>query len=591
MGKQTKDWTPPTDDAIESSAPPVEEKQPDAQWLPPGDEAIIPSKKKPIPFVNEEESEGLGQTDFFQQQKEQFSKQEKPSPKSTGESTTSDQSSDISFIAALKDAHKAFNTPSEGPDTTPSPFTNAVKRGWNLAEQAAILTPFKGKPDEESIKKISAIEKENEKLPASKIYTKFNQTTTVGEALSTFVENPVQIIAELTGESMAAMVRHGGPNIAAGTAIGAAAGTAALGPVGTLAGGGYGAMAGMAKTSLGLEYTGSIIESLKKAGINMSDPESVKKGFEDEELISRARTHALQKSIPIALFDLVSGGLAGRLATRPAKSLLGKIALGAGEFAVQGALGAGGEVAGELVSGEKLQPAAIIGEALGELGTTPVSVGIGLTTLKNPTSIVQEAQEAVKPSDPMSAEVAAATIETNLENNEKVNLPVSEEPKSTAPQDKARQELTDLVASGDVSMDGNKVTILTEKGSIEVKRIHDELEKGKITSTGEGTTVQPNIEENIPGQDAATNTDTTSQSQEKKPAEVQDQSVSEDVKKIETERDAEILKNGKPDLKLELVSPQELVDSKDPVANKKVHDDIKGRYKALRELNDCLWRS
>jgi len=61
-----------------------------------------------------------------------------------------------------------------------------------------------------------------------------------------------------------------------------------------------------------------------------------------------------------------------------------------------------------------------------------------------------------------------------------------------------------------------------------------------------------------------------------------------EIKKLEAERDAEIDKVSKPDLKLELVSSKELVDSKDPIGNRQKHNEIKERYKNLRKLIECL---
>ena len=64
----------------------------------------------------------------------------------------------------------------------------------------------------------------------------------------------------------------------------------------------------------------------------------------------------------------------------------------------------------------------------------------------------------------------------------------------------------------------------------------------------------------------------------------------EKVAELEAERDMAILREGKPEVKMEFVTAKELVDSKDPIANKKTHDDIKDRYKKMRELLDCLWQ-
>lgn len=60
------------------------------------------------------------------------------------------------------------------------------------------------------------------------------------------------------------------------------------------------------------------------------------------------------------------------------------------------------------------------------------------------------------------------------------------------------------------------------------------------------------------------------------------------VTELEKQRDAEIEKVSKPEVKMEFVTAKELVDSKDPIGNKKIHTEIKDRYKKLRELLDCL---
>ena len=61
-----------------------------------------------------------------------------------------------------------------------------------------------------------------------------------------------------------------------------------------------------------------------------------------------------------------------------------------------------------------------------------------------------------------------------------------------------------------------------------------------------------------------------------------------DVANLEKERDAEIGKVIKPNLRLELVSSKDLVESKDPIGNREKHNELKERYKQLRKLVDCL---
>jgi len=53
-------------------------------------------------------------------------------------------------------------------------------------------------------------------------------------------------------------------------------------------------------------------------------------------------------------------------------------------------------------------------------------------------------------------------------------------------------------------------------------------------------------------------------------------------------RDRDIAVASKPEIKMEFVPAKDLVDSKDPVNNKNLHNDIKDRFKKLKEILDCL---
>jgi len=62
-----------------------------------------------------------------------------------------------------------------------------------------------------------------------------------------------------------------------------------------------------------------------------------------------------------------------------------------------------------------------------------------------------------------------------------------------------------------------------------------------------------------------------------------------EVEKLEARRDAEISKLMKPEVKMELVSVDDLINAKDPIAAKEAHTEIKEKYKQIRNLIDCLW--
>lgn len=96
------------------------------------------------------------------------------------------------------------------------------------------------------------------------------------------------------------------------------------------------------------------------------------------------------------------------------------------------------------------------------------------------------------------------------------------------PQQKANRELDALVESGDISREGNKVTILTEKGGRETRRIYDELEKAKSDVGGGRTT--PTISQGTGTQSGPGDTGSPQQQQDEPvPVNAPGQQGSEDI--------------------------------------------------------------
>jgi hypothetical protein len=454
MGKQVKDWTPPTDAVEESVTEPV------VAWTPPTDAVVEePVKKKG-------ESSSLGSIDFITQQRKQFEQPIVPSEKPTKKSTPKKQDSDEGnqFIAALRSMAESYKQPANPADARPDYLVNAVKRGLNLADQANIIGPFAGKPDAEALKKVTDLQKQTAALPASDSYNKFTQAKSLTDAVTELAKDPAKIIVELTGESLASMAKYGAPRVAAGAALGA--GIMAPTGVGMGPGAAGGALVGMADTSYGLEFTGKFMESLQEAGVDVNDPKSLEKAFSSDEIMEKAKAAAYAKGAVIGLFDLVSGGIAGKIVSKPAKSIMGKIGAGALEFGTQAAFDAGGEVAGQAASGEDLSAGSALAEVVGGLATTPAEIALGASTIKN--DVINAAKSDIDITDEQSVDAAAEKITTGLR-----------EPSET-PREKASREIDALVVSGDVERDGKKVKILTEKGGQEITRIYGELEKEKV---------------------------------------------------------------------------------------------------------------
>ena len=135
--------------------------------------------------------------------------------------------------------------------------------------------------------------------------------------------------------------------------------------------------------SLALEYGSKILEVFESLGVDTSDATQLAFAFQDEDTFRAARASALQKGIPIQMFDFLSIGVAGKL-LGPAiekSGVVKQIAATVGELAIQMGLGGGGELAGQALSKEEIKWGPIMAEAVGELGMAPVEITTGTSSI------------------------------------------------------------------------------------------------------------------------------------------------------------------------------------------------------------------
>ena len=121
----------------------------------------------------------------------------------------------------------------------------------------------------------------------------------------------------------------------------------------TLSGGNpFVGMAASGAVTFGNIYSNTILEELQKAGVDMTNDEAIEAKLSDPEFYARARKSATAYGIPIAVFDALSMGLAGKLVSPAIISGAStpKIAgLSAIELNNQGLLGASGEFSGQFM--------------------------------------------------------------------------------------------------------------------------------------------------------------------------------------------------------------------------------------------------
>lgn len=251
-------------------------------------------------------------------------------------------------------------------------ISNAIDRGTKVGETADILN-VTAENSGIDVARLAELQKLQQDAKGTKIYEEFSNNP----SFELFKKNPLGILLELSLESLSALYSHGASRMAAGAGTGAVAGSVVPG-IGTAAGASTGALAGLGMASLNLEYSGKIIEGLSELGVDVTNAEDLKNAFADKKLMDELKSDGLKKGIPVALFDMISGGIAGKVLSKPAKTIAGKALAGAAEMAVQAGLGAGGEAAGQLVSEGKItSPNAILMEAIGETGPGSVEIAYG----------------------------------------------------------------------------------------------------------------------------------------------------------------------------------------------------------------------
>lgn len=177
---------------------------------------------------------------------------------------------------------------------------------------------------------------------------------TMGDAFAAIRTNP-RAVLETTLQSLGAST----------PALVGAAGGSVFGPGGTAAGAGLGSFA--------VEYSNTLQDVMDEKGVNATDAFSIRAALNNPELMAAARDKATKRGIPVAIFDALTAGLAGKLlaGAKPTVASVGGRA--AGELGLQAGGGAAGEAGAQLATGE-YKPGDILMEAFAEMPTAVVEV-------------------------------------------------------------------------------------------------------------------------------------------------------------------------------------------------------------------------
>jgi hypothetical protein len=129
-----------------------------------------------------------------------------------------------------------------------------------------------------------------------------------------------------------------------------------------------GAAAASGATSFAAEYGAAIGDLLEKKGISPTDTLAVRNALEDPKFLAEARERGLKRGIPVAAFDALSAGFAGKF-MRTLEKAAGVKAVSkatAKEAGLQIGSGMAGEAVGQAATGEN-KPLDVLIEGLAEL--------------------------------------------------------------------------------------------------------------------------------------------------------------------------------------------------------------------------------
>ena len=188
----------------------------------------------------------------------------------------------------------------------------------------------------------------------------FVSATGFGQGAREFLDDPVTILGQITARSL--------PNMAEAVPLMVVGGLTA-GPVGLAAGAGYGAA--------NVEYNSSLSQYLQKAGVDLTNAESIVEAAENDELMNAAHVFAMKRSAIIGTVSAASGGISSQTLAPFVKNAVGKqLANIAAQTVAQSTLEGTGEALAQLATEGRIQPGEVLAEAVGGLVEAPIEVGV-----------------------------------------------------------------------------------------------------------------------------------------------------------------------------------------------------------------------
>ncbi len=264
-----------------------------------------------------------------------------------------------------------------------------ISEGWNRGQAGdeilKVAMGLSGDSTEEIAANFVNYMQNTNSGETSREMNRWNRSKGYREMWDAFSDNPLSLSVGLAANSISQMLPYGMkiiPSMAAtGTAVGAGLGSVVPGAgtaAGAASGFGYGTMAGFSATSFGLEYTNAVMDAMKEQGYDILDTNDVAKALQDDKVWEIGRERGLKRGIPIAVVDLLSQGLAGRVFSVGKTSARGtRLAVQAGERILFDPLMEGtGEYLAQVTVGDDVNVKEILAEMMGGFGNNAPAAAI-----------------------------------------------------------------------------------------------------------------------------------------------------------------------------------------------------------------------
>lgn len=242
---------------------------------------------------------------------------------------------------------------------------------------------------------LAELEQQQQAIPQSEAMKEWG-TADNSNWFKVLAKNPAEITAGIMAQSLPAMAPALAMNMAApggrmGKAIASGVGSGTT------------------------EAANSYLDAARNAGYDLTDPDKVREFFDNPEAQANARLFAAKRGVPIAFFDALTAGLAGKFAGPALREGSGIVKASAKEVAMQAAGGAAGEAAAQVTSGQKFSVKDIVAEALGEIGSAPSETLSNTREARARRQEINRATVPPAPPRPVNDELPPAPSEPTLE--------------------------------------------------------------------------------------------------------------------------------------------------------------------------------